>query len=368
MASHMAPSVVAELRKMPGNDKCVDCGQVKPQWASVSYGVFMCLECSGKHRGLGVHLSFVRSVQMDSWPDKHIRMMKAGGNRKLRKFFEEHGVADLPISEKYDTPAAELYRERIIALRDGKTPPTELPKRDSPAPRVPSRASASSYSSSGTNGRGGGGGGGGHGSGSGGEASDGGGRPGESYVERQLREREEARERLRAKFGDGGLAGHAVGSSPMPSMGSSGGGSGYGGSGGGGRGGRDLGADISQTAERGAAVAAEVAGSAWSLLAGTVKATAAFAANTTRDVTTKIQEGGVGEQLAGVTRKVSSAEPVKAVSETAASWWGAAATGASSLWSKASEASTDFIRTFEEPGAGTGGPGGVGGGAGGAAS
>ena len=46
----MSPSDLEELRKLDGNDFCIDCGLPDPDWASVSLGIFMCLECSGIHR------------------------------------------------------------------------------------------------------------------------------------------------------------------------------------------------------------------------------------------------------------------------------------------------------------------------------
>lgn len=78
------------LQSIPGNQHCVDCGKSNPDWASITYGVLMCLQCSGIHRSYGVQVSYVRSIQYDTWNQQQIVALLEGGNTQLRTFFHRH--------------------------------------------------------------------------------------------------------------------------------------------------------------------------------------------------------------------------------------------------------------------------------------
>jgi len=111
-------------REDKANRFCIDCGAHSPQWASVTYGCYMCLECSGQHRHVGTHISFVRSTTMDKWKVAQLQMMALGGNARLRAVLQKYGVADgMAIEEKYHTRACQYYREALRAQVDGAQAP-----------------------------------------------------------------------------------------------------------------------------------------------------------------------------------------------------------------------------------------------------
>lgn len=95
--------------------------------ASPKFGIFFCLACSGIHRSLGVHISFVRSVTMDAFKNIEVQRMSLGGNKPWKDFFNNHpsnkvmgrDFESCTIAERYDSEAGEEWKERLTCKVEG---------------------------------------------------------------------------------------------------------------------------------------------------------------------------------------------------------------------------------------------------------
>ncbi|KAB2603786.1 ADP-ribosylation factor GTPase-activating protein AGD5 [Pyrus ussuriensis x Pyrus communis] len=95
--------ILEGLLKLQDNRECADCKTKAPRWASVNLGIFICMQCSGIHRSLGVHISQVRSATLDTWLPEQVAFIQSMGNDKANRYWE----AELP--PKYDRLGIENF-------------------------------------------------------------------------------------------------------------------------------------------------------------------------------------------------------------------------------------------------------------------
>lgn len=148
------------------NTRCADCGEERPEWCSINLGVFLCIgkyyqrgggsgernigavsqyaytsllatitECSGIHRGLGSHISKIRSLTLDSntFTPEVIEMLLSIGNTRANAVWDACNACSTTPMDSRDSKVDYIvgkYQDRIFtnqnAANEATTPQQQL--------------------------------------------------------------------------------------------------------------------------------------------------------------------------------------------------------------------------------------------------
>lgn len=116
---------ILDLRDYEKNSLCADCFTINPEFASVTFGIFICQFCAKKHLMLGQSISRVISL-VSNWSPEDLAQMHSGGNSAMLTFFDYYKISSFPIEDKYCTFAAIFYQDMLKHISKGQDYPTDL--------------------------------------------------------------------------------------------------------------------------------------------------------------------------------------------------------------------------------------------------
>lgn len=102
-------AIIRHIQRLPSNDRCCDCNsQNDTTWLCINFGVVVCIECSGIHRDLGVHISRIQSLTLDHLGTSQLLLARHMTNQGFNEVMEatlHSGSKPTPSSsmeERYD--------------------------------------------------------------------------------------------------------------------------------------------------------------------------------------------------------------------------------------------------------------------------
>ncbi|XP_057702627.1 arf-GAP with SH3 domain, ANK repeat and PH domain-containing protein 1 isoform X3 [Corythoichthys intestinalis] len=124
-------AIAQDIRRMPGNNRCCDCGAPDPGWVSTNLGILTCIECSGVHREMGVHISRIHSLSLDSLGTSDLLLARNVGNSGFNEILEANLLSPSmkPSQHSHMTERKEFITckyQDVQFVRPGPNPATAL--------------------------------------------------------------------------------------------------------------------------------------------------------------------------------------------------------------------------------------------------
>uniref|UniRef100_A0A1B6J1N0 ArfGAP with SH3 domain, ANK repeat and PH domain-containing protein n=1 Tax=Homalodisca liturata TaxID=320908 RepID=A0A1B6J1N0_9HEMI len=114
-------AIIRHIQRLPTNDHCADCNsQNDTTWLSINFGVVVCIECSGIHRDLGVHISRIQSLTLDNIGTSQLLLARYMTNQGFNDVMEAKlNAANKPnpsssMDERYSFIRAKYLEKRFV--------------------------------------------------------------------------------------------------------------------------------------------------------------------------------------------------------------------------------------------------------------
>ena len=107
---------IQSLLSIPGNNKCLECGNNSIEWVSFPTSIFLCQSCSREHKSFSKKET-IKSLSISEFTERELSKLSIGGNDRYLSILKEYNISitEPNIENKYLTFATAFYNALLDA-------------------------------------------------------------------------------------------------------------------------------------------------------------------------------------------------------------------------------------------------------------